>query len=39
MMILLWVDDASAATFAMIRTCIKAVLTEDERIDMKDEAR
>lgn len=31
-------DDASAATFAMIRTCIKAVLTEDERIDMKDEA-
>jgi len=30
-------DDASAATFAMIRSCIKAVLTEDERIDMKDE--
>ena len=30
-------DDASAATFAMIRSCIKAVLTDDERIDMKDE--
>ena len=31
-------EDAPAATFAMIRTCIKAVLTDDERIDMKDEA-
>lgn len=31
-------EDAPAATFAMIRTCIKAVLTNDERIDMKDEA-
>ena len=31
-------EDASAATFAMIRSCVKAVLTDDERIDMKDEA-
>lgn len=30
-------EKASDATFAMIRACVKAVLTEEERIDMAEE--